>query len=93
MSFSIEGPFIRASFPVMFRLCLDHLNNAYQNWRAVGRRHVAENLHRDIEDTFQDILLYLLNINADDNQLQLKFYTFDRRVYLLTQSIEFLKEQ
>jgi len=93
MSYSIRGPFIRASFPVMFRLCVDYLNAEYQKWWVVTRHHIAENFHRDIENIFQDILFFLLNINEDDPQLQWKFYTFDRRLYLLIQSIEFLKEQ
>jgi hypothetical protein len=93
MSYSIEGPFIRATFPVMFRLCVGFLCDEYDKWTA-EKHQVAEIFHDGIENIFDEILQYLLNIDdTDPNQWQFKFYMFDQKMSFLTHVLDFLKNE
>ncbi len=92
MSYTIEGPFIQATFPVMFSLCMEFLVSEYDKWTA-QKHQVAERFHDGIENIFDKILQFLLNIdNTDPTQWQFKFYMFDRKMYLLCHVIEFWKK-
>ena len=91
MSFQIIGDFILAPFPVMVQLALDCLNYEYTKWQS-EKHQIAERHHEDVEEAFNDLLVYLLNIR-DDDQSQVNFSVFDRRVYLLTRTIELFKEE
>jgi hypothetical protein len=86
-----ENGRIRCTFTTMKRMCMFAFFTILSKWAREDSLQVPENEHDDIEDTFTNILSFLLSIQEND-QDRIQFRAFDSRLEALVDSIEALKQ-
>ena len=86
-----ENGRIRCTFTTMKRLCMFAFFTILSKWATEDSLRVPEHEHDDIEDTFTNLLSFLLSIQ-DNDQDHIQFRAFDTRLEALVASIEILKQ-